>query len=357
MSNIIHKKAGSRDSSLELLRIITMGIIVAHHYVVNSQLTWGITSENVMSFDSLFALLYGWGGKTGINCFMLITGYFMCKSNISVRKFLKLVLEIVFYRFIFYFIFVATGYIDLSMISFIKNVIPIFGIGTGFIGSFIMFYLCIPFINILVRGMNEKQHILLLILSITVYTVFPSLLNISVSVNYVIWFTIIYFISSYFRLYPKKIFESKKVWGWITVVCLLLSWVSVIVGAITFRDTGNRDWYFWVADSNKILALATSVSAFLFFKNLNLRYNAVINKIAASAFGVLLIHANSDAMRQWLWIDTLKNASMLHNDYFVVHAIVSVVVVYIICTLIDFVRIRFLEKPFFAWYDKRFNEG
>jgi hypothetical protein len=88
---------------------------------------------------------------------------------------------------------------------------------------------------------------------------------------------------------------------------------------------------------------------------LNIKYNKVINTIAASAFGVLLIHANSDTMRQWLWKDTLNNVGMFNSKFLFVHAIVSVAAVYIVCTLIDILRIRFLEKPFFKWYDKKSN--
>lgn len=84
---IIPLNWGYRDSSIELLRIVTMLVIVAHHYVVNSGITSEITAENVLKFNSLFCLIFGWGGKTGINCFVLITGYFMCKSDISLKNF------------------------------------------------------------------------------------------------------------------------------------------------------------------------------------------------------------------------------------------------------------------------------
>lgn len=43
-----------------------------------------------------------------------------------------------------------------------------------------------------------------------------------------------------------------------------------------------------------------AVFAFLMFKNIQIPYNKGINTVAASTFGVLLIHANSDAMRKWL---------------------------------------------------------
>ncbi len=68
-----------RDSNLELFRIITMLLIVAHHYVVNSGLTApdGPIFAEPLSSDSLYLLLIGAWGKIGINCFVLITGYFI----------------------------------------------------------------------------------------------------------------------------------------------------------------------------------------------------------------------------------------------------------------------------------------
>lgn len=82
-----------RESNLELFRIVAMFLIVAHHYVVNSGL-FPVILENFPSSKSVFLLLFGWAGKTGINCFVLITGFFMCTSQISFRKFLKLFLAV-----------------------------------------------------------------------------------------------------------------------------------------------------------------------------------------------------------------------------------------------------------------------
>lgn len=63
-----------------------MLLIVAHHYVVNSGLM-GMIADEPLSGRSIFFYLFGAGGKTGINCFLLITGYFMCASQITASKF------------------------------------------------------------------------------------------------------------------------------------------------------------------------------------------------------------------------------------------------------------------------------
>lgn len=73
-----------------------MLLIAAHHYVVKSGLTAvdGPIYADSMSWYSIFLLIFGAFGKTGINCFVLITGYFMCISNITVKKFMKLFLRL-----------------------------------------------------------------------------------------------------------------------------------------------------------------------------------------------------------------------------------------------------------------------
>ena len=64
-----------RNSNLELYRVIVMVLIVAHHYFVNSGLV-ELASTSQDSFKSIYLYLFGMWGKTGINCFVLITGYF-----------------------------------------------------------------------------------------------------------------------------------------------------------------------------------------------------------------------------------------------------------------------------------------
>lgn len=85
--------AAPRNSNIELYRILSMLLIVAHHYVVNSGLTSanGPIFANIWSLPSQFLLLFGTFGKIGINCFVLITGYFMCKSQITAKKFVKFI--------------------------------------------------------------------------------------------------------------------------------------------------------------------------------------------------------------------------------------------------------------------------
>lgn len=333
-----------RNSNIELFRIITMLLIVAHHYVVNSGLM-PIVISDFPSKASTFLIFFGWAGKMGINCFVLITGYFMCTSQITLRKGLKLLLQVEFYKIILFFFFVATGYINISFKSILNGILPITSVSDGFVSCFLIFFCFIPFLNILIKGMNQKQHLILIGLCLTAFSI-PSQFFFEVTFNYVGWFMVIYFIAAFFRLYAPKWSNSTKFTGFAALVLLVIS-LSCIWGWGQYCIMRGRSpaFFFFVADSNKPLAVATAVSAFLFFKNIKIGYSKIINTIAASAFGVLLIHANSNAMRQWLWKDTLNNVAQYPDIY--THAILSVLAIYAICSAIDFLRIQLFETPLF----------
>lgn len=350
-------KVKVRNSNLELYRIIVMILIVAHHYVVNSGLTslYGPISINPTSEKSLFLLLFGAWGKTGINCFVLITGYFMCKSQITLKKFLKLILQVMFYRILINTVFWISSYEPLTIEGLLKSLVPIRTIGTGFTAAYLIFFLFIPFLNILVNNMNEKQHILLLALLSFTYVFLGTVPFFSITMNYVSWFMVLYIIASYIRIYPKKIFDNAKVWGWGSLIFIIIAALSVIICAYISKLLNRSLWYFFVQDSNTILAVLVGVSTFLFFKSLKMKHHPLINRISATCFGVLLIHANSDTMRRWLWQDALNNVGMYDSSVLWIHSILSVLGVFVICSIIDMIRIKFVETPFFNLYDKVYD--
>lgn len=343
-----------RESGIELFRIISMILIIAHHYVVNSGVML-VANANPTSINSLFLFLFGGWGKTGINCFVLITGYFMCRSNISSKKFIKLLLEIEFYKILVYAMFVLFGYEAFSIKGLALAVLPIKSVGTNFTGCYLLFFLLIPFLNILVKNMSERQHVLLLIVVLLIYTIIGTLPKFSVTMNYVSWYIVLYFIASYVRTYPKDIFSSKKFWGIASLITFIVSAMSIVVLAFVDAKFKSNYKFYFVADCNKVLALLTGFSAFMFFKNLKFK-SKFINTVAASCFGVLLIHANSDTMRRWLWQDVCKVSQAYGASYMILHAIICVIVIYVLCTVIDYLRIRFIEKPLMNKFNDKFTK-
>ena len=341
-----------RSSNLELYRIICMIMIVAHHYVMSVNAAF---SESLESANSIFLSLFGAWGKTGINCFMMITGYFMCTSKITIKKFLKLMLQVYFYQIIIYLIFLIAGKETVSFQRIMVLLMPVWGFSKNFTSCFIAFWLTIPFLTVLVQHLNKRQHELLILLALILYTFLYQIPKFNVEYNYITWFGIIFFIASYIRLHPCPLFENRKLWGWLTLASVVIASASIVGLQLLLGSYHNLGFsYYFVSDSNAILAVVIAVCSFLWFKNLAINYSKTINAFGAATFGVLLIHTTG-AMVKWLWVDVVDGVGHYYNSSLgnlILYSVGVVLAVFLICNLIDQLRINTLEKRFFKWYDK-----
>lgn len=324
-----------------------MLLIVAHHYVVNSGL-FDVLQEAPFNASSCVMLLFGAWGKTGINCFVIITCWFMCKSKITGEKLLKLYLQITFYAIVIYALFLFTGHEKFSAVTAVGKLFPVKSLSDGFVSCFLVFYLLIPFLNILVSNLDKKMHRYLALLLLTAYTILPTIPKFHFTFNYVSWFAVLYIMTSYIRFHGIGIKMSHKQWGWLTVLMILISSASVIslIAIYKMGYIGIQLFpYFFISDSNKILSLAVAFSSFMWFKDLRIPHSRLINAIGGATFGVLLIHANSDAMRQWLWHETVDCSGHFSGQLgeTLLYAIVSVLLIFILCAGIDWFRGRLIE--------------
>lgn len=178
--------------------------------------------------------------------------------------------------------------------------------------------------------------------------------KIHVVFNYVTWFSVLYLISSYIRLYG--VFPSGKNirWGLLTLASVALAMVSTTGFIFLHLNYGIKLIpYRLVSDSNAIFAVIVSVCSFMYFKDLPIKQSKLINTISASTFGVLCIHANSDTMRQWLWKDVVDCVGQYSSEQLVLLSFVSIFCIFFSCIIIDFIRIHTLEKWTFVFVDKQ----
>ena len=65
------KAKSLRNSSVELLRIISMVMIVFHHFAVHGGFKWDANAVTIPHFWYNFIIM---GGKIGVDIFVLISG-------------------------------------------------------------------------------------------------------------------------------------------------------------------------------------------------------------------------------------------------------------------------------------------
>lgn len=343
----------NRSSNLELYKILMMLLIVAHHYVVNSGLTsdGGPIYGDLTAKRSILLLLIGAWGKSAINGFVMITGFFMYKKAITAKKFTVLLTETMFYRIVITSVFFITGYLAFSKDALLTMVLPVRYITDSFPQVYLVFFLTIPFLNVLIKDLSKKMHLRLLLLLGFVYVFCSTMSAFSVRFNYYSWFIVVYLTGAFLARCSKKITENRKLWFYLMLASLGVSAATVINGV-----NKGADVYKYVIDANKLLPFTNSITSFMFFKSIKLPKNRIINTVASSTYGVFLIHTCGDSMRKWLWRDVLRvtQSYYLPWPYLILHIAGSILGVYAVCTVIDLLRRRFLEKPLFCLWDKYF---
>lgn len=124
--------------------------------------------------------------------------------------------------------------------------------------------------------------------------------------------------------------------------------LSVFLLNIIFEKGGTV-----FARRNSIIMIALATSFLIFFKNINIPYNKFINIISSTTFGIYLLHDNQ-YLRKFLWGDLLNN-SLYDSNYLILHASISIIIVFISFSIVDLIRQHLFEKPFFKLLDKKWD--
>ena len=331
-------KIKERNSSIELFRIISMFLIVMHHYVVNSGISslYETGSANINQY--VVQLLGAWG-KTGINCFTLITGYFLIGKECPPKRAFKLWGEYFFWT-IFCFGFLALY--DKSIISIsdlIKGFFMPF-LGSGYLAVVLYMFLLVPALNKLISNLTQKEYIGLLTVLLLYYTIIPSF-TLNQHFDFLVWLCVIYLIGGYLKLYPLKILTKNK----IVLPLLIISFIGLCSTIVVISKCVNASAVGWfVSDANKIGALVVSILSFSFFLNLKPTKSKIINTIAGTCWGVLCIHANSNPMREFLWKRLFNNTNWYNTEYAVLHCVAVCVFVFVVCSTMALIFKFFIKQ-------------
>lgn len=210
-------KHNQRNSSIELLRIISMIMIVFHHFAVHGGFEWEASNVTIPLFWYNFIIM---GGKIGVDLFVLISGYFLVNSNGNVfnfRRILKFMGQVFFYSISIYVVFGICGLSDIGIKSLIKALFPITFSSWWFASTYFVLYLLHPFLNKLLHCLNKKNYQYLLVMLVVCWSIIPTFTMSQFQGNSLLWFMTLYAIAGYVKIYGfNNKFNSKhywKMWG------------------------------------------------------------------------------------------------------------------------------------------------
>ena len=143
-----------RNSSIELLRVISMVFIIFFHMVVYTYHMEG--TIEFYSFNHFVFSFFRTGGKFGVALFSIITGYFMIRSKISFKKIILLELQVLFYTISIMFLFVIFDNHSVTKEELLKILFPNYMKTYWFFSSYFLLYLCIPILNYILLKLRQE---------------------------------------------------------------------------------------------------------------------------------------------------------------------------------------------------------
>jgi surface polysaccharide O-acyltransferase-like enzyme len=337
-----------RSSNIELLRIIAMVMILAHHIAAHSNFVF---STDVITINRFWIQFIQFGGKAAVNVFVLISGYFMVKREVVDHgRTVKFWLQIFSYSAALFLLFVLLGE-PFSTGKALYSFLPVTFSAWWFASAYFMLLLLHPYINRFLKVLDKKSYQRLLLLLAFCWSVMPTIFTETLQSNSLLWFMFLYALSGYIRLHVPQIKRKSSFYILWALAVAMLTYLSVLV----FDILGTKIPLFatyatFFYSLQKLPSFLIAVLLFVGFLNLKLTYKPFINVIASATFGVYLIHDNT-YVREFLWKTLFHNQAHSDSTYLVLYTILQIVVVYTACTAIELFRIYCIERLYVRHID------
>lgn len=330
----------SRNANMDLLRILSMLLIVFLHSIDHSGVLEN--AENcgtAMYFYVRFTYMLC---QVCVNIYVMLSGYFLVTSKFRLKKLVILWMEAVFYSVVIRLIFMLTGARPFSIVSLVSCFVPILTGRYWFITIYVGMYLIFPFLNLLIRAMDRKQHALLNICLFTLFSLWSSLHPSIAGMNSgggwgLAWFAVLYLAAAWLRLYYEP---NGKAGRYLVVFVAIPAFAAAvqcaqgdIVPGIVLQIVKN--WFRY--DSAPVYIM--SMCLFAGFVNFQIRQEKLANAIrfvAPLTFGVYLIHAHAD-VSPWSW-EVLNMPAKMDSALFPLAQLGIVLGIFAVCAIIDGIR-------------------
>ncbi|MCM1309669.1 MAG: acyltransferase family protein [Bacteroides sp.] len=310
---------GPRQSNFELLRIVAMFMVLALH-------------ANYISFgqpgkaDILAAPAAEIGRIAleamcicAVNVFVMISGWFGIKA--SLKGFCSFIFQVVYFYALTFLIMYFLGYVEFTSSAILK--IFLLRNSGWFVVSYAIMYVLSPILNTFLDH-TDKRTIAIVLLSFFAVELYWGFIDKRPDFNEgysALSFCGLYLLSGYIRRYKSAVCK----WGGVIFL--------VSVALITFFMTIQIAWKFpfnWIA-YDAPLAITAAAGLLMFFSRLKIKPNKFINFVAASAFGVYLLHC-SPFVISTVFMPLVKTA---YYDYGQVAILGVLILIFAVAVIID----------------------
>ena len=332
-----------RESGIELLRVICILLIIAHHYVLHGD--YPEISVTTFSWQYFFLQIVCGGGSMACDVFILITGFYMIgRESISKKKTILLVFEMLFYGLLGVAVLILSGNHFYSKIELIKAVFPILW-GNWFCVYYIVFSMFIPYLNRGLNALSKEQYKKLVVTIFVIWSIIPTLTGHAWKFGDYDTFVFMYIVGGYLGKYYVADLETARK-AKISLISCIAIYILSVAGMDFLGIKLNKSVFLekavYLRNISSVISVMMATSLILIFRNLNFK-SKVVNNISGTVLGTYLLHDNS-IIRNKIWNEWSPNVYFFTSEFLPLHFAIKLCVVFAVCTVIDFIRKNTVER-------------
>lgn len=354
-------EAKKRNGNIELLRLLSMLMVVFLHALGKGNLLVDLSKDG--SVNAWISWILESLSICAVNVFMLISGYFLIKSEFKLKRLIELVLQVMFYAlgtFLVCLVFkIETGN-PKDVYNTLFSVFPVHMDLYWFITGYIVIYMLQPLIKAGVEKLSKKQFETMLILLLIYECAFKSVLPVRLEEDEfgynILWLLIAFLIGAYFRMYGFRLLKN----SWQGVLLYIVSSALVFIENTALQfvtgKTGRLSELEGVStEYNHIFVVLAAVGLFAAFinaKEMKPSISKIVCALSPMALGVYLIHENWSFRYKWHeWLG-IKDSLSLPTGAYLGRLFLSVLAVMAVGLAVDYLRI-ILFKVIGGAFEKR----
>ena len=327
-----------RRSNFELLRVIAIVFIILYHFVFYQKDIFSVITTNSV-INILYSLFYA-GGKIGVALFIMITGYFMIDKEITLKKLIKLELQVLFYSLGIYLVFLLFGGYSFSFENLFKSMMPLFNNLYWFYTRYFSIIVFTPYINKMLNNLSKKEYLKMLGLGF-IFLIFLLNVNFEMSRNalYLLYY---YTIGGFIKRYGDDYKKYDKFY----LVVFILGFVLIVSSILFFKGINASDYFvYYFMSLGSFLTVISACSLFIWFNYRKIKYSKLINRLGNVCFGTYLFQEHF-VMIELLWGKLFKISNASNWLDIVLKGIVAIIFIFLITYIIELVRNYLFNKIF-----------
>lgn len=334
-----------RQANFELLRVIAMLMIIVLHYLVKG----GVAAPyegNETPINYLAWLIEAFC-IVSVNCYVLISGYFLVESEWKWNRVFSLLGQILFYALLVPVVLIGIGEITVTELGVYDWIGFLFPIGTEqywFATAYLLMYLFAPLLAAGIRQLDKKSLQIIIALLLLFFAMEKSAIPVSFVTDRAGydfgWFLCLFVIAGYISRFGISWLENRKhAIAMYIFMCVAIWGLSLVSHALSGSVTAFSYYEDMPYTYNHIFCLIASVALFYVFKDTNLpdrKWTGIVCTLAPYTFGVYLLHEH--VLIRYRWVKWLQVDKVAGSPLFLIHMAVCALLIYTVGTIVDFVR-------------------